>query len=305
MRERIYIKAAEADAGIRADVFLTNKCDMTRSHIARLMKEGHVFCNGKIIKAKYIVCGGDQFDIDIPPLKQTDIAAEDIPLDIVYQDEYLAVINKPRGMVVHPAPGNDGGTMVNALLHSLDNLSGINGEIRPGIVHRLDKNTTGLIMVAKDDKTHLLLSEGIKQKSIRREYLALVDGNLKEDEGTVDAPIGRSRTDRKYMAVVPDGRHARTHWAVEQRYTGCTLLRCRLETGRTHQIRVHMAYIKHPVLGDPEYGPRRDRAKAKGQLLHSQRLVFEHPHNGKMVDLSCALPEDFQRVLNRLNNGNI
>lgn len=300
MREGITITATEADAGSRADVFLSSATDMTRSHIAKLMKDGHVFCNGKTIKAKHSVCEGEQFRIEIPPLKDAGIEAESIPLDIVYQDEYLAVINKPRGMVVHPGPGNAGGTMVNALLHSLDNLSGINGELRPGIVHRLDKNTTGLIVVAKDDKTHLILSEGIKEKSIRREYLALVDGNLKEESGTVDAPIGRSQADRKRMAVVLDGRQARTHWSVEQRFSDCTLLRCRLETGRTHQIRVHMAYIKHPVIGDPEYGPRKDRAKAKGQLLHSERLVFSHPHTGELIDLRCDPPEDFLKVLRRL-----
>lgn len=292
--------ASAADSGKRADVFISEASGLTRSHIAKLMKQGRVTLAGKAAKAKQQVREGDIFQVDIPDAQPAEVLAQDIPLDIVYQDADVAVINKARGMVVHPAPGTADGTLVNALLFALDDLSGINGEIRPGIVHRLDKNTTGLLIVAKNDEAHTYLADAIERREVKREYLALVNGKMAQDEGMVDAPIGRSKADRKLMAVVPDGRQARTHWQVEQRFADATLLRCELDTGRTHQIRVHMQHIGHPVLGDPEYGPRRQRDKAKGQLLHATRITFTHPRSQKRMQFEAPLPDDFAKRLRGL-----
>ena len=233
------------------------------------------------------------------PPEEVDIVPQDIPIDIVYEDADIAVIDKPKGMVVHPAPGNPNGTLVNALMYHLEGLSGIGGEIRPGIVHRIDKLTSGLVVVAKNDMAHTSLAAQMKDHSARRTYIAIVDGNIREDSGTVDAPIGRHPVDRKKMAVVQDGRNAVTHWRVLERYGAYTLIEARLETGRTHQIRVHMAYIKHPVSGDTIYGAAKPRLGLDGQALHAARLELTHPRTGERMVFSAKVPEYFRSALKK------
>ena len=241
--------------------------------------------------------------MDVPQLRETALPPQDIPLDVVYEDDDVIVVNKPTGLVVHPAPGHPDGTLVNALLHHCgDSLSGIGGEKRPGIVHRIDRDTSGLIIAAKNDAAHLALSAQLKDHSLSRTYECLVTGNMKQDSGTVDAPIGRSSADRKKMAVVPTGRRAVTHWEVVARYPGVTHLRCRLETGRTHQIRVHMAYIGHPILGDTVYGAKKPVPGLTGQCLHATGLRFIHPRTGEPVELHCPLPPEFTAMLQKLQN---
>ena len=256
--------------------------------------------NGKPAKAAQKLAPGDSVELDVPEPREPEAKPEDIPLNVVYEDASLLVINKPRGLVVHPAAGNERGTLVNALLSHCDDLSGIAGELKPGIVHRLDKDTTGLLVVAKNDEAHLSLSKQIGEKSARRIYLALVEGNVPEDSGRVDAPLGRSRADRKKIAVVEDGRAAATQYRVLERFGDTTLVECSLETGRTHQIRVHMKHIGHPVAGDPVYGIRKQRFNVEGQLLHAARLSFTHPATGERMEFSAPLPEDFQRILDGL-----
>ena len=278
-------------AGGRVDTWLAEQReDLTRSAAARLLEDGQVTCGGKPLPKNYRLRGGETLTVTLPEVQETELLAQDIPLDVVYEDEDVIVLNKPKGLVVHPAPGHADGTLVNALLHHCgDSLSGIGGEKRPG-----------LIIAAKNDFAHQKLSTQLSDHSLARTYECIVVGNLREDSGTVDAPIGRDKRDRKKMAVVPDGRRAVTHWEVIARYPGFTHVRCRLETGRTHQIRVHMSYLGHPILGDTVYGAKKPVPGLQGQCLHAVGLRFVHPRTGETVALTCPLPEEFQRELKKL-----
>lgn len=286
----------------RLDVFAAAMADVTRSRAGALIADGMAAADGTTqTKAGFRLKPGMRVTLRIPEAAPAAAQAEDIPLNILYQDDDVAVVFKPSGMVVHPAAGNESGTLVNALLARLDNLSGVGGEIRPGIVHRIDKDTSGLLLVAKNDRAHVSLSEQIKAHSVHRAYMAIVIGNLREDEGFVDAPIGRHPTDRKRMAVVPGGREARTNWFVRERLRGATLIEARLTTGRTHQIRVHMASIGHPVLGDPVYGPKKSPYPVTGgQLLHAYRIGFVHPATGEEMLFEAPPEERFQKWLEKL-----
>ena len=300
MSERVTLSVASEGSGSRIDKYISDNIALTRSAVQGLLSEGGVLVNGKAVSKNYKLREGDSIDVEIPDPEPMDAAPEDIPLDIVYEDSDLLVVNKPKGMVVHPAHGNYTGTLVNALLHHCgDSLSGINGVIRPGIVHRIDKNTSGLLIVAKNDASHLKLAEQIKVHSFTREYEAVVTGSFKETEGTVDAPIGRHKTDRKKMCVTPENsRNAVTHYNVLRQYGGYAHLRLKLETGRTHQIRVHMAYIGHPVLGDDVYG--KPYKGLEGQCLHARKIGFIHPSTGEYMDFESGLPEYFRAVLRKL-----
>ena len=291
--------------GQRLDMFAAELAGVTRSRAGSLMKDGCVTVDGTAqTKAGFKLKPGMAVAVEVPEPVPAKAQAEDIELRVVYQDPDVAVVFKPSGMVVHPAAGNLSGTLVNALLRHLDNLSGIGGELRPGIVHRIDKDTSGLLLVAKNDMAHLSLSEQIKAHTVHRAYKAVVIGNMKEDAGTVDAPIGRHPTDRKRMAIVPGGREAVTHWRVLERLRGATLIECRLTTGRTHQIRVHMASIGHPVLGDPVYGPKKSPYPvAGGQLLHAYRVGFEHPRTGETLIFEAEPEERFIRWVEKLRGG--
>ena len=296
------IIACERD-GARLDAFLAESLpELSRSFIAGLIDSGSVTLCGKRLKKSYKTAAGDDFALDLPEPHKLEVSAEDIPLDIVYEDNDVIVVNKPKGMVVHPAPGHSGGTLVNALLnHCGDSLSGINGVIRPGIVHRIDKDTSGLVIAAKNDAAHKFLADQLKDHSLSRVYEAVLVGNLREDSGTVDAPIGRHPTDRKKQAVTEkNSRAAVTHWEVIARYPGFTHARMRLETGRTHQIRVHMAHIGHPVLGDTVYGSKKPVPGLEGQCLHAKKLRFIHPATKEPVELECDLPDYFIKVLNSI-----
>lgn len=286
-------------AGERLDVFCAGSGNMTRSAAQRMIAEESILLNGRPAKANQKLKAGDQVTVLLYPAAEAELTAENIPLDIVYQDEYIAVIDKPKGMVVHPAPGNPNGTLVNALMYHLKDLSGIGGELRPGIVHRIDKLTSGLIVVAKNDQAHISLAAQLKEHSARRTYIAIVDGNIKEDSGTVDAPIGRHPVDRKRMAVVKDGREAVTNWRVLERYGPYTLIEAQLETGRTHQIRVHMAHIKHPVAGDTVYGSAKPRLGLDGQALHAARLELTHPATGERMVFKARVPDYFTAALKK------
>lgn len=298
--EEIREQAFTADkAGERLDVFCARVSDNTRSALQRMILNGDVTLNGAPAKPKDRLREGDAVTIALRPPEEADIVPQDIPIDIVYEDADIAVIDKPKGMVVHPAPGNPDGTLVNALMYRLDGLSGIGGEIRPGIVHRIDRLTSGLVVVAKNDMAHASLAAQLKEHSARRTYIAIVDGNIREDSGTVDAPIGRHPADRKRMAVVQGGRSAVTHWRVLERYGAYTLIEARLETGRTHQIRVHMAYIKHPVAGDTVYGAAKPRLGLDGQALHAARLELTHPGTGERMVFAARVPEYFRAALKR------
>ena len=288
--------------GERLDVFAAQVAGVTRSRAGALIREGRVTVDGAAQeKTGFRLKAGMAVGVEVPAAAPAAARAEDIDLEIVYQDADLAVVYKPSGMVVHPAAGNETGTMVNALLKHLDNLSGIGGEIRPGIVHRIDKDTSGLLLVAKNDRAHLSLSEQIKAHTVQRAYRAIVIGGFKEDEGTVEGPIGRHPTDRKKMAIVPNGREAVTHWTVLERLRGATLIEARLTTGRTHQIRVHMASIGHPVLGDPVYGPKKSPWPVKGgQLLHAWRIGFEHPRTGERMLFEAEPEPRFTHWLEKL-----
>ena len=300
MNERTIERICESDA--RLDVFAAEAADITRSRAGALIREGCVLVNGsQQAKAGCKLRAGDRVTVRIPEAEPASVEAEDIDLDILYQDADVAVVFKPSGMVVHPAAGNERGTLVNALLKHLDNLSGIGGEIRPGIVHRIDKDTSGLLLVAKNDHAHVSLSDQIRAHSVHRAYQAIVIGNLRDDEGFVDAPIGRHPTDRKRMAVVPGGREARTNWRVLERLRGATLIEARLTTGRTHQIRVHMASIGHPVLGDPVYGPKKSPYPvAGGQLLHAFQIGFVHPVTGEEMRFTAPPEPRFLEWLEKL-----
>ena len=289
-------------AGERADQFLARSVEgLTRSAAQKLLEQGAVTAGGRALKKNAKLETGTELSLSLPDPEPIDVAPQDIPLDVVYEDEDVIVINKPVGLVVHPAPGHPDGTLVNALLyHCGDSLSGINGQLRPGIVHRIDRDTSGLIIAAKNDAAHLALSAQLQDHSLARTYEAIVVGGLREDAGTVDVPIARHRTDRKKMAVDPEGRRAVTHWEVLGRYRGYTHIRCRLETGRTHQIRVHMASIGHPLLGDTVYGAKKPVPGLAGQCLHARALTFRHPRTGEPVTVTCPLPDWFQAQLNRL-----
>ena len=289
-------------SGLRADQYLAGVLDgLTRSAAQKLLEEGRVLRRGKALKKNDKLQAGDEVAVCIPDPTPVEIVPQDIPLDVVYEDGDVIVVNKPVGMVVHPAPGHPDGTLVNTLLyHCGQSLSGINGQLRPGIVHRIDRDTSGLIIAAKNDAAHAFLSAQLSDHTLARTYECLVTGNLKQNCGTVDAPIGRHPTDRKKMAVVSNGRKAVTHWEVVARYPGATHVRCRLETGRTHQIRVHMAHIGHPILGDTVYGAKKPVPGLTGQCLHATGLRFIHPRTREIVELTCPLPEEFTRMLAKL-----
>lgn len=300
---KIELTVLPEDAGERLDKYLSEQIEgLSRSAASRLIFEGNVTVRGSNVKKNYKTEDGDMITVFTDDPQPVDVLPEDIPLDIVYEDDDLLVVNKPKDMVVHPAPGHFSGTLVNALMfHCRDGLSGINGELRPGIVHRIDKNTSGLLVVAKSDKAHAGLSEQIKDHSFTREYLAVAYGNIKEDERTVDAPIGRHKTDRKRMCVTElNSRPAVTHIKVLERYNGFTYILCRLETGRTHQIRVHLAYIGHPIAGDDVYGPSKVITELRGQCLHAYKLGFVHPVTGEYMEFTAEPPESFVKFRDKL-----
>lgn len=292
-------------AGERLDVFLTRQQpDLSRAHVQKLITEGAALVDGAVRKANYKLRGGEQVSLTVPEAAPVEIKAEDIPLDVLYEDEDIIVVNKARGMVVHPAAGVNTGTLVNALLYHCHDLSGINGEIRPGIVHRLDKDTSGVMVCAKNDKAHIDLAEQIRTKAAHRIYWAIVHGNIKEEAGIIKGDIGRHPTDRKKMAIVREnGKPAVTHFKVLERFGDYTLIECRLETGRTHQIRVHMTSIGHPLVNDPKYGPKKPSPFAiEGQALHSLTLTLTHPGTGEPMEFSAPVPEDMQRILTGLRD---
>lgn len=300
---KLTIKALEG--GVRIDKFLSDNIeDKSRSYIQKLIDDKLVTLNNSPVKAKYKVKAGDEFEVIIPEAKELDVLPEDIPLDILYEDDDILVVNKPKGMVVHPAPGHYTGTLVNAIMyHCKDNLSGINGVLRPGIVHRIDMNTTGSLLVCKSDKAHQIMADKFKVHDLTRKYHCIVYGNIKEDEGVIDAPIGRHPVDRKKMSTkCKNGRNAITHYKVLERFKNFTYVECQLETGRTHQIRVHMASRGHAVLGDDVYGPAKCPFKLEGQTLHAKILGIEHPVTGEYMEFDAPLPEYFEKLLNKLRN---
>ena len=298
---------SEEQEDLRIDRYLSEACEeLSRSYIQKLLKNQDVLVNGGPVKASYKVAAGDQIEVDVPEAVEPEIVAEEMDLDILYEDQDVILVNKPKGMVVHPAPGHYSHTLVNAVLyHCGENLSGINGVIRPGIVHRIDMNTTGSLLICKNDKAHQILAEQLKEHSITRKYHAIVHGNLKEDTGTVNAPIGRHPTDRKKMSTkAPNGRHAVTHYRVLERFGNFTYIECQLETGRTHQIRVHMSSIGHPILGDEIYGPAKCPYKLQGQTLHAKILGITHPSTGEYIEFDAPLPKYFKDLLNKLRKQN-
>lgn len=295
-----FFKITTEFVGIRIDVYLAENLNCSRSHVKKLCDEQKVLVNGQIVKANKILKSEDEIVVsDLEP-KNLDLEPENIDIDIIYQDDDVAVINKPQGMTVHAGNGTSGKTLVNALLYHLDNLSGINGVVRPGIVHRIDKNTSGLLVVAKNDKAHVSLAKQLENKTCRRIYVALLEGNLKNDSGTVNTFIGRDTKNRTKMAVTSSGRNAVTDYKVLQRYEGYTLCEFSLRTGRTHQIRVHAKYLGHPIVGDAEYGYKNQKFKLNGQLLHAKTLEFVHPTLNKKVSFTVDLPDYFQNVLKKL-----
>ena len=300
--EPILLRASEESKNQRLDAFLASSLDgLTRSQATRLIESGEVAVNGRAVSKSYKLAGGEDIAVTLPEPEPVEAVPQDIPLDVVYEDADVIVVNKPSGMVVHPAPGHPDGTLVNALLyHCAGTLSGIGGALRPGIVHRIDRDTSGLIIAAKNDAAHQYLSAQLADHTLARTYECIVVGKLREDRGAVDAPIARHPTDRKRMAVVAGGREAVTHWEVIARYPGYTHVRCRLETGRTHQIRVHMAYIGHPILGDTVYGAKKEVPGLTGQCLHAVGLRFLHPRTHEVMELSCPLPDEFTRMLQKI-----
>lgn len=301
--ETLNFSITEENSNIRIDRYLAEQCpDLSRSYIQKLVKDGAVFVNNRQIKANYKVQPQDQVILTIPDMQAPDILPENIPLDILYEDQWLLVVNKPKDMVVHPSAGHMEGTLVNAVMaHCGEHLSGINGVLRPGIVHRIDKDTTGALLICKDDTVHRDLAEQLKVHSIKRRYRAIVQGNLKEDQGTVDAPVGRHPTDRKKMAVnYKNGKEAVTHYQVLERFGNATYIECRLETGRTHQIRVHMASLGHPLLGDTIYGSSKNPYHLQGQALHAMILGFVHPITREYLEFQAPLPEYFIKLLDKL-----
>lgn len=289
-------------AGARLDKAVSELTELSRGLANEQIKEGKILVNGQVKKAKYTVKEGDVISYEVPQVEEVTYEAEDIPLEIVYQDADVVVVNKPQGMVVHPSAGHTSGTLVNALMYHIKDLSGINGELRPGIVHRIDKDTSGLLMVAKNDAAHVSLADELKAKKSLRKYWAIVHGNLPNDRGVIEAPIGRSDKDRKKQAVTAKGKPALTRFQVLERFGDYSLVELQLETGRTHQIRVHMAYIGHPVAGDEVYGPRKT-LKGHGQFLHAKTLGFTHPRTGEVMEFSVEVPEIFQETLEKLRQG--
>jgi len=300
--EVLTLKPDTDAAGTRVDAWLAANLEgVTRSAAARLLEEGKVTCGGKTLAKNYKLSGAETLEVTLPDPEPVDVVPQNIPLDVVYEDDDVIVVNKPKGLVVHPAPGHPDGTLVNALMyHCGDSLSGIGGELRPGIVHRIDRDTSGLIIAAKNDFAHQGLAAQLQDHTLARIYECIVVGNLRSDSGTVDVPIGRHPVDRKKQAVVANGRSAVTHWEVLERYQGFTHVQCRLETGRTHQIRVHMAHINHPILGDTVYGNKKPVNGLQGQCLHAVGLRFLHPRTGEAVELRCSLPEEFEIQLRKL-----
>ena len=292
----------ENDKGKRLDIYIAeNFNELSRTMIKKLIESNNILVNDKSEKVSYKVQANDNISIDVPEAKETKLKAQEIPLDIIYEDSDIIVVNKPKGMVVHPANGNPDGTLVNAILSICKNsLSGIGGELRPGIVHRLDKDTSGLIIVAKNDKAHINMSEQIKESNVKKTYIALVRGNVPEEEATINMPIGRSTKDRKKMAVTKNGKQAITHFKVLKRYSKYTLLEIKIETGRTHQIRVHMAEIGYPVVGDAVYSNGKNEFGIEGQMLHAYKLEFMHPITNKHMELTAPLPQYFEEILKKL-----
>ena len=302
--EREILIITENEAGQRADVALAAMLELTRSNMQKLLDEGRVVKGTKVIKSNYKLKLGDEIIVTLPEPQPLDVQPENIPLDIIYEDEDVVVVNKARGMVVHPAAGNYSGTLVNALLYHCKNLSGINGVIRPGIVHRLDKDTSGIMICAKNDAAHVSLSEQIQSKTAQRTYLAVVRGNIKTDSGVIETQIARDKDDRKKMAVVKEGgRNAVTEYEVVERFGKYTIVKCKLKTGRTHQIRVHMEYLGYPLVGDPKYSPMKTPFSINGQALHSLTLAFDHPRTGERMEFEAKLPEDLHKVVTRLRLG--
>ncbi|MGE7089985.1 RluA family pseudouridine synthase [Lysinibacillus sp. NPDC048646] len=292
----------EQQQGERIDKAIsTVQTEWSRTQIGNWVAEGIVKVNGETVKAKYKVKTGDVVEITVPEAEPLDVIAENLVLDIVYEDADVLVVNKPKGMVVHPAPGHLTGTLVNGLMYHCKDLSGINGIMRPGIVHRIDKDTSGLLMVAKNDTAHTSLVDQLVKKTVTRKYTALVHGHIAHDKGTIDAPIGRDQKDRQKQAVVDKGKHAVTHFQVTERFGDYTLVECRLETGRTHQIRVHMKYIGFPLVGDPKYGPKKT-IDFDGQVLHAGILGFDHPTSGEYMEFEAPLPADYVQLLDELRN---
>jgi len=300
-----WIAGAE-DRGERIDKFITESLeeDVSRTQVQQWIKDGHLTVNGATVKANYKIAEGDRLLLTIPEPEELNLEPEPIPLEVVYEDSDVIVVNKPRGLVVHPAPGHYSGTLVNALLYHCNDLSGINGVMRPGIVHRIDKDTSGLLMAAKNDLAHVSLAAQLKEHSVNRKYLAVVHGNVAHDNGTIDAPIGRDPHDRKlYTVTDKNSKHAVTHFVVLERFGDFTLLELKLETGRTHQIRVHMKFIGHPLAGDPAYGPVKSKhVGMDGQALHAAVLGFVHPRTGEHLQFEAELPEDMQHLLHVLKN---
>lgn len=296
--QKIILNAPRESAGERLDKFIADNSDISRSYAAKLCGDCMVTLGGKPLTKKYKISGGEEITIDMPEPLSLSAQPENIPLDIVYEDGDVIVVNKPQGMCVHPAPGNETGTLVNALAyHCGEELSAINGVIRPGIVHRIDKDTSGLIVVAKNDKAHVKLAEQLKERKALRKYIALVNGNIKEEGGTINKPLARNPEDRKKIAVVLGGREAVTHFRVLERFGQYTLVECVLETGRTHQIRVHMASIGHSIVGDPVYGIKKEKFNLSGQLLHAKTIGFVHPSTGELMEFTAEIPEYFEKVL--------
>lgn len=315
MEESVVITVTPEDAGKRIDALVADKTELTRSAVARLVESGDITVCGKEVAKNYKLRAGDIVEIELPEPVSDKAEPEDIPLDVVYEDDDIIVVNKPCGMVVHPAAGNPSGTLVNALLYRCKgSLSGVGGVVRPGIVHRIDKDTSGLLVAAKNDEAHNSLAAQLKTHAVSRVYYAILIGNFSEDSGTVDAPIGRHPTDRKKMAVLKEGqgtaRHAVTHFTVLARYKGFSLVRCVLETGRTHQIRVHMAYRGHPLVGDSVYGGGKTQFEAanksliSGQCLHAKELTLTHPKTGKTMHFECELPEEMKKLIEKLEKTN-
>lgn len=298
MKKEIFV--TEEISGDRIDKFLSEQCEeLSRSFLQKLLKSGEVYVNTKAVKPSYKVTEGDMISFEVPEAVEPEILPEDIPLEILYEDHDVVLVNKPKGMVVHPAAGHYTGTLVNALMfHCKDDLSGINGVMRPGIVHRIDMDTTGVLIICKNDLSHNSIAEQLKEHSITRRYQAIVHGNLKNDEGVIDAPVGRHPQDRKKMCINhQNGKNAVTHYKVLNRFNGYTHIECRLETGRTHQIRVHMSSIGHPLLGDQVYGPAKSPFKLQGQTLHAGILGFIHPRTGNYMEFEAPLPEYFTKLL--------
>ena len=301
--DKIIFQVEKENTGIRIDKYLSdNMEDISRSYLQKLLKDKSITVNNKAIKANYKVQEGDMVSVLVPEPEEPNILPEEIPLDILYEDDSLMVVNKPKDMVVHPSAGHTSGTLVNAVLfHCKGNLSGINGIMRPGIVHRIDKDTTGALLICKTDTCHRILAEQLKVHSITRRYRAVVQGNLKDDEGTVEGPIGRHTTDRKKMAInYKNGKEAITHYRVLERFGNATYIECQLETGRTHQIRVHMASIGHPLLGDTTYGSSKNPYHLQGQALHAMVLGFLHPVTNEYMEFTAPLPEYFLKLLEKL-----